>query len=98
MRTLLLLFFTIFFYQNLNADKQIHPCLLLAPAVADLASAGNWAEEYLAAEAQAHTKGPDWSQEFMETRRPPHGQMVNHAGPNTQWAQEYLAQNEHKVW
>ena len=67
-----------------------------APGVADLAAAGNWAEEYLAAEAVAQSQG-DWSQEFMETRAPSRAQLSNNHD-SSQWAHEYLEQNEHRVW
>ena len=69
----------------------------IAPGVADLASAGNWAEEYLAAEAVAQSKGGEWMTEFMETRAPSRAQLAPSHTP-TQWAHEYLEQNEHKVW
>ncbi len=79
---------------------------LPAPGVADLAVAGNWAEEYLAAEARSKTghggpPGSDWAAEFLEGRAPPMGpQLQPHlsAPPSDQWARDYLAQNEHKVW
>ena len=70
-----------------------------APGVADLATAGKWAEEYLAAEAEAMNKGAEWSNQFMEQRVPPAGPMVNHeAWDSNKWAREYLEQNEHKEW
>ena len=71
-----------------------------APAVADLAADGAWAEEYLAAEAQARDLGPDWSTEF-HSNKPPNW-LPKEAGaaamPERQWAQDFLARNEHKEW
>ena len=81
--------------------------MFAAPGVADLATAGNWAEEYLAAEARSKSTagvaggGPNWAAEFLEGRsavpRPPAPVLHPHH-PTNQWARDYLAQNEHKVW
>lgn len=80
-----------------------------APGVADLAAAGNWAQEYLAAEAQSKVAasgeggGSKWASEFLEGQRPaavPGPALRGPAvmPPSSQWASDYLAQNEHKVW
>lgn len=63
--------------------------------MADLAAGGDWAQEYLAAEARG--KAGDWSQEFIANRLPPGSQPAQHM-VETPWAQDFLAQNEHKVW
>ena len=79
----------------------------VAPGVADLATAGNWAEQYLAAEARSKASagmtggGSNWAAEFLEGRTGvPHqpGPVLHPHHPTNQWARDYLAQNEHKVW
>ena len=64
-----------------------------APGVADLAAAGNWANEYLQAEVHATDSGKEWANEFAG---------ANHATAATnvdaRWAQEYLDQTESTNW
>ena len=81
----------------------VNKCFLffLAPGVAALAADGAWAEEYLAAEAQGRPLGPDWSAEFLANKPP--DWLHREAGaaaalPERQWAQDFLARNEHKEW
>ena len=65
-----------------------------APGVADLASAGNWANEFMQAE-QAPGHGNDWAKEFLDTRggRPGPTEMAD-----SRWAQDYLEQTEAANW
>jgi len=71
---------------------------MTAPAVATLATAGGWAEEYLTAEARAESSGgAEWSGEFMEGRAPSRAQLAARQTPlPTAWAAEYLEQSELK--
>jgi len=71
------------------ANNFIH----LAPGVADLAAAGNWANEYLQAEVHATDQGGDWSTEFVDNRPVKPAPVVN-----ARWAQEYLDQTESANW
>ena len=72
------------------------------PTVADLATTGNWAQEYLAAEAQVGVKNSGgWAAEFLETKIPPGGPgLERHLPPAVQseWAHDFLAQRENKIW
>ena len=94
-------------YQHFHTLYPWNHKIFSAPGVADLAAAGNWAEEYLAAEARNKSAvatsggGPNWAAEFLEGRVgvPRHPVPIGHPNhPTNQWARDYLAQNEHKVW
>lgn len=62
----------------------------------------NWAAEYLEAESKAATHGPDWTQEFLETKNvlgpPPTQVLANQHHDAPKWAAEYLEQTDHKTW
>ena len=61
--------------------------------MADLAAAGNWANEYLQAEVHASEEGGDWAKEFVDTHPVRPAPAVN-----ARWAQEYLDQTESATW
>ncbi|XP_078695944.1 peroxisomal targeting signal 1 receptor-like isoform X3 [Branchiostoma floridae x Branchiostoma belcheri] len=80
-------------------DAEMRSRLAQAPNVADLATAANWADEYLAKEG-TELNDSDWSKEFVDDP------ISRYAGPDilpleqadAKWAHEYLEQAEDKTW
>ncbi|XP_035696993.1 peroxisomal targeting signal 1 receptor-like isoform X2 [Branchiostoma floridae] len=80
-------------------DAEMRSRLAQAPNVADLATAANWADEYLAKEG-TDLNDSDWSKEFVDDP------LSRYAGPDilpleqadAKWAHEYLEQAEDKTW
>eukprot|EP00058_Branchiostoma_floridae_P000759 XP_002586247.1 hypothetical protein BRAFLDRAFT_62718 [Branchiostoma floridae] len=80
-------------------DAEMRSRLAQAPNVADLATAANWADEYLAKEG-TELNDSDWSKEFVDDP------LSRYAGPDilpleqadAKWAHEYLEQAEDKTW
>ncbi|XP_071957118.1 peroxisomal targeting signal 1 receptor-like isoform X2 [Antedon mediterranea] len=74
-----------------------------APAIADLASQPNWAQEFLVAEQERivdiTTERPsNWTRDFLESQKEAVGPEVLPENINTKWAEEYLSGTADKLW
>ncbi|XP_033125685.1 peroxisomal targeting signal 1 receptor-like [Anneissia japonica] len=74
-----------------------------APAIADLATQPNWAQEFLVAEKERiediTTERPsDWTRDFLESQKEAVGPEILPENPNAKWAEEYLSGSAEKLW
>ena len=76
-----------------HLDYQYLINCISAPAIADLAADGSWANEFLAAEKSAPNDAHAWEVEFNAVRQ---SQLPDDAG--VKWAAQYLDQAEHHRW
>ncbi|XP_033641845.1 peroxisomal targeting signal 1 receptor-like isoform X2 [Asterias rubens] len=86
----------------IEESKLGHPPIQ-APAVADLASHAEWANEFLVSEQRraeeiVDDRDADWTRDFLGGQPGTVGADVIPSSSEAKWAEEYLEQSEDKLW